>query len=81
MHEKGGLFVCQLWHVGRVSHPGVPLSHIGWIRMKSAFMSVYLHLCLFSNAFSIRMKSAFMSVYLHLCLLPNTAVLRAIKCL
>ncbi|KAK9845295.1 hypothetical protein WJX81_002650 [Elliptochloris bilobata] len=21
VHDKGGLFVCQLWHVGRVSHP------------------------------------------------------------
>ena len=22
VHDKGGLFICQLWHVGRVSHPG-----------------------------------------------------------
>jgi 2,4-dienoyl-CoA reductase-like NADH-dependent reductase (Old Yellow Enzyme family) len=22
VHAKGGLFYCQLWHVGRASHPG-----------------------------------------------------------
>jgi 12-oxophytodienoic acid reductase len=22
VHDKGGLFLCQLWHVGRASHSG-----------------------------------------------------------
>eukprot|EP00878_Enallax_costatus_P032487 GHUV01035702.1.p1 GENE.GHUV01035702.1~~GHUV01035702.1.p1 ORF type:complete len:185 (+),score=28.96 GHUV01035702.1:173-727(+) len=25
VHDKGGLLVCQLWHVGRASHPGAAI--------------------------------------------------------
>jgi len=27
--DKGAVFFCQLWHVGRVSHNGAPWSPIG----------------------------------------------------
>ena len=37
VHDKGGVFFCQLWHVGRVSHTGGAPGSYAWPLLQSRF--------------------------------------------